>query len=125
MGDIPMTFPAFPVHLGLAGKIMIAVAVSPNRSGKHGMTGDTILLHPLRSMVADLNPLGIGVHGEGTGMVPAISHLGQILVNRAANRKMALNTGDITGVGAVLPGRIRGVHDMTVDTGLGVGREIR
>jgi len=122
MGDIPMTFPAFPVHLGLAGKIMIAVAVSPNRSGNHGMTGDTILLHPLGRMIADLNPLGIGIHGEGAGMVPAITHFGQILVNGAANRKMTLDTGDITGVGTVLPGCIRGVHDMTVDTGLGVGR---
>lgn len=120
-----MTLPAFSINLFLTGKIMIPVAVGPDGSGHHGMAGDAIGLNPFRRVIADLDPLGIGIHGKSTGMVPAVPHLGQILVNNTSSWKMTLDTGDAPGMGTVLPGRIGGIHDMTVDAGLGVWRKIR
>lgn len=124
MGDIPMTFPAFSLYFGRTRKVMITITIGPNRAGQHGMTGDTVLLHPLGCILADLNPLGIGIHGKGSGMIPSIPHLGQILINGTANGKMTLDAGDISGMRTVLPGGIRSIHDMTVDTGLGISRQI-
>jgi hypothetical protein len=118
MGYVPMTFPAFSIHLHLARKVMIAVTVFPDRSGNRGMTGDTVGLHPFRCILTDLNPFVKSIHSEGTGVFPAISHLGHIFINDTGSGKMTLNTRDVPGMRTMLPCRILSIHDMTVDTGL-------
>ena len=113
-----MTFPAFSVHLHRTCKVMVAVTVRPDCPGNRGMTRDTVGLHPFCSIVTDLNPLGKGIHGKGTGVFPAVPHLGHIFINDTGSGKMTLDTGDVPGMRTMLPCRIRSVHDMTVDTGL-------
>lgn len=124
MGYVPMTFPAFSIHLYLACKVMVTVTVCPDRPGDHGVTGNAVSLHPFRRIVTDLNPLGKGIHGKGTGVFPSVPHLGQILINDAGGGEVALDTGDVAGVGTMLPGRIRSIHNMTVDTGFWIRGQI-
>ena len=121
MRHISMAIPALSVSSGHTGKIMILITVGNDIIDQGGMTGSTVGLHPIGAIFTYFNVLSEGVQGKGNGVIPAVTRLGGVFINHTVNRQMTFNAAGTLGVGAVLPCRIVGIHDMTIDAGLRVG----
>lgn len=105
-------------------KLMVSISIISDLANKRGMAGNAVSLNPVGTIPADHNPLLEGIEGKSSRVIPTVPGLGQILIEKTISRQMTFNAGCLTGVGAVLPGSILGVHYMAIDAGLRIVRQV-
>lgn len=122
MGDIPVAFPAGSVrtigcmvcdkgfHFGIGHLVLMA--------------SDAIGLNDFDGRLSGSDDLRLSSHGKYRGVIESVFGFEEIFVSYVVMGYMAVIAAGYFPMGAVSPGDVLGLHDMAIDTGLGIVGEV-